>query len=76
MSHASQFFFMGGYAAYVWPAYIVSALSLLALSFASWLSMRRFERMLTLIAANETTRSLAIKPESDLTQQNGQPEAI
>jgi heme exporter protein D len=37
----SEFFAMGGYAAYVWPAYGVAALVLIMLLVHSWRSARR-----------------------------------
>jgi heme exporter protein D len=43
-----SFFEMGGYAAYVWPAYIISAVALVALGLASWRALRRVERLVTL----------------------------
>jgi heme exporter protein D len=39
----SEFFAMGGYAAYVWPAYAISAAALIALAIASWRAMTRAE---------------------------------
>lgn len=45
MTPSSSFFEMGGYAAYVWPAYGVSLLALAALLFISWRWMRRVERI-------------------------------
>jgi heme exporter protein D len=41
----SEFFAMGGYAAYVWPAYGISAAALLALGVMSWRAMVRAERL-------------------------------
>jgi len=43
-----SFFEMGGYAAYVWPAYIISAVALIALGVASWRALKRNERLLAL----------------------------
>jgi heme exporter protein D len=37
----TDFFAMGGYAAYVWPAYGIAALVLIALLVASWRGARR-----------------------------------
>jgi heme exporter protein D len=45
MSDWQTFFAMGGYAAYVWPAYAISVAALLALGFASWRAMKRAERL-------------------------------
>lgn len=39
------FFAMGGYAAYVWPAYAISVVSLLAITMTSWTWMTRAERL-------------------------------
>jgi heme exporter protein D len=39
----TEFFAMGGYAAYVWPAYGFAALVLIALLVQSWRSARRRE---------------------------------
>ncbi|MBI1211477.1 MAG: heme exporter protein CcmD [Alphaproteobacteria bacterium] len=43
-----SFFDMGGYAAYVWPAYILSALALTVLGIRSWRALRRVERLVAL----------------------------
>ncbi|MCE9524143.1 MAG: heme exporter protein CcmD [Alphaproteobacteria bacterium] len=48
MSDWSTFFEMGGYAAYVWPAYGISILALLLLGMLSWRAMRRSERLVEL----------------------------
>jgi heme exporter protein D len=48
MSDWQTFFDMGGYAAYVWPAYAVSILALAGLAFISWREMRRAERLVDL----------------------------
>ena len=45
MTDWSTFFAMGGYAAYVWPAYAISVMSLLAIAIASWNWMTRAERL-------------------------------
>lgn len=42
----SDFFAMGGYAAYVWPAYAVSALVLSGLALAVWRRGRTLRRRL------------------------------
>ena len=42
------FFAMGGYAAYVWPAYVLSAVALIAVGIASWRALRRTERLVAL----------------------------
>ena len=41
----SAFWEMGGYAAFVWPAYAISLVALVALSVVSWRAMRRAERL-------------------------------
>ena len=43
-----SFLEMGGYAAYVWPAYIISAVALISLGAVSWRALRRNERLLEL----------------------------
>lgn len=46
MNSLDAFFAMGGYAAYVWPAYGLAALVMLALVFATLRRLRRSEREL------------------------------
>ncbi len=41
----SAFLEMGGYAAFVWPAYGISLVALVSLSFVSWRAMKRAERL-------------------------------
>jgi heme exporter protein D len=48
MSDWQTFFDMGGYAAYVWPAYAVSVVALVVLAVLSWRQMRRAERLVAL----------------------------
>jgi heme exporter protein D len=48
MGDWQTFFEMGGYAAYVWPAYAISILGLLAIGLISWRQMRRSERRVAL----------------------------
>lgn len=43
-----NFFAMGGYAVYVWPAYIISIGALIALGFISWRTLKRNERLVEL----------------------------
>jgi heme exporter protein D len=45
MTDWNTFFAMGGYAAFVWPAYAVSVAALAAVAFASWRGMKRSERL-------------------------------
>jgi heme exporter protein D len=40
----SEFFAMSGYAAFVWPAYLISVGALVTLGIVSWRDMRRCER--------------------------------
>lgn len=49
----SEFFAMGGYAAYVWPAYGISAIALITLAVISWRAMIRAERMVALSERGE-----------------------
>ncbi len=42
----SDFFAMGGYAAYIWPAYAVSAIVLAGLGFAIWRRGRDLKKRL------------------------------
>jgi heme exporter protein D len=44
MSDLSTFFAMGGYAAFVWPAYAISIGALITLGIVSWRDMRKSER--------------------------------
>jgi heme exporter protein D len=44
MSDLSTFLAMGGYAAFVWPAYAISIGALVTLGIVSWRNMRRAER--------------------------------
>lgn len=56
MTDWQTFFEMGGYAAYVWPAYGVSALALIVLAVLSWRAMRRSERLVDLSEAPQKPR--------------------
>ena len=51
MSGLGEFFHMGGYAAYVWPAYGATALVLGGLLAESVLRLRRAERRLAALTA-------------------------
>ncbi|MBL8833653.1 MAG: heme exporter protein CcmD [Rhodospirillales bacterium] len=42
----AEFLAMGGYAAFVWPAYALTAATLAAIAFASWRELRALEREL------------------------------
>jgi len=46
MDRLTEFFAMGGYGGYVWPAYLIAAVVLLALLIASWRSVRGQESRL------------------------------
>jgi heme exporter protein D len=50
------FFEMGGYAAYVWPAYGISAVALIVLGVMSWRALKLNERLVEL-ADNPDRRS-------------------
>lgn len=39
----TQFFAMGGYAAFVWPSFIITALVLIVMAFISWRAMKKNE---------------------------------
>jgi heme exporter protein D len=56
MSDWQTFFHMGGYAAYVWPAYAVSILALAAIAVLSWRDMKRAERLVDLSEKAEAPR--------------------
>ena len=43
-----SFFAMGGYAAFVWPAYIISIGALVILGLTSWRTLKRNERLVEL----------------------------
>jgi heme exporter protein D len=42
----NAFFAMGGYGAFIWPAYAVSALALIAMVWQSWASWRAAKKRL------------------------------
>jgi heme exporter protein D len=44
----SAFWDMGGYAAFVWPAYGISVIALVTLGIVSWRAMKRAERLAAL----------------------------
>jgi heme exporter protein D len=62
----SQFFAMGGYAAYVWPAFGFAALVLVGLLAQSWYAARRreaeFEQLKRLAGPQRRSRSAARRP--------------
>ncbi len=47
----SEFFAMGGYGAFIWPAYGAAAILLAGLVILSWKSMRRREAQVELLRA-------------------------
>ena len=47
---ASSYFAMGGYAAFVWPAYAIAALVLIGFVLSSWSRLRAAERALERLA--------------------------
>jgi heme exporter protein D len=49
----NTFWEMGGYAAFVWPAYGISLIALVTLCVLSWRAMNRAERLAELSARNE-----------------------
>ncbi len=49
----SMFWAMGGYAAFVWPAYGISLVVLVTLCVLSWRAMKRAERLVALSERNE-----------------------
>lgn len=51
----SEFWAMGGYAAFVWPAYTISLIALVTLSVLSWRAMKHAERLAELSERNEKT---------------------
>ena len=51
MENLSDFFNMGGYGAYIWPAYGVSALVLLALLISSMIGLKADEKTLEMLQA-------------------------
>ena len=53
----SEFFAMGGYAAYVWPAYGISFVALLTLGIVSWREMKRAERLAKLADTSDAIRN-------------------
>ena len=56
MSDFQTFLDMGGYAAFVWPAYGLSAVALIAVAVFSWREMRRTERLVALSESADKPR--------------------
>lgn len=63
----SEFFQMGGYAAYVWPAFGFAALLLIGLLWQSWNAARRREAELRQL--REVARPAAMRPRTPRTAQ-------
>lgn len=55
----SAFFAMGGYAAFVWPAYAVSVLVMVALAVQSVVDLRAQRRLVSELEAGERSRPRA-----------------
>lgn len=49
MAQIQAFLAMGGYAAFVWPAFITTFAVVIGLAVASWRSLKRAEARLTLL---------------------------
>lgn len=58
----SDFFAMGGYGAYIWPAYGLVTLVLLAMLIVSLFSLRKSEQVLALLQSGEARKR---KPASE-----------
>ena len=54
MSKLAEYFAMGGYAAYVWPAYGVAALVLIALAIVAVRSYRARQALLTALREQQS----------------------
>ena len=50
MDSADSFIAMGGYAKYVWPAYAIAALVIIAFAVSSWRRLRAAENALARVA--------------------------
>jgi heme exporter protein D len=60
MSDWQTFLEMGGYAAYVWPAYGASLTALLVLGLVSWRQMKRVERRVALSETSDLGKQRSI----------------
>jgi heme exporter protein D len=56
MQDISSFLEMGGYGAFVWPAYALSALVMVGFAVASWRELRARERVLRQLEATAPKR--------------------
>ncbi len=54
MSELTEYFAMGGYAAYIWPAYGVAALVMIALAMAAARSYRARQTLLTALREQQS----------------------
>lgn len=60
-----SFLEMGGYAAYVWPAWGLSLVALAALALLSWRWMRRAERLAAASATQHQAGNRSTQPPSE-----------
>ncbi|WP_448203604.1 heme exporter protein CcmD [Azospirillum sp. sgz302134] len=67
----ADFFAMGGYAAYVWPAYGLAALVMVGLLVATWKALRSAETTLKALEGSRPARRRARRPDGS----KGQPAA-
>lgn len=58
----AEFFAMGGYAAYIWPAYAIAAGVILALFVWSWRGLARAEKAEAALGPRERRRSPKTAP--------------
>lgn len=63
----SAFFAMGGYAAFIWPAYAVSVLVMAGLAAQSVVDLRRQRRLVSELEAGEPARPRAPARDADPT---------
>jgi heme exporter protein D len=61
----TNFLAMGGYAAYVWPAYAVTVLALVGMMVASLQSLRHRQRLLAALEAVQPSRPLSRRTRDD-----------
>jgi len=69
----TEFLTMGGYAAYVWPAYAIAALVLLGLLAATWKGLRESEATLKALESARPVRRRA-RPQSDTKRASTKPD--
>jgi heme exporter protein D len=63
----AEFFSMGGYAAYVWPAYGIAAVILVAMLIVSLRGLRRHEALLKTLETNRPRRRRERNPRANST---------